>query len=73
MHRLCVVTISTNLYRTVERAVGGDLSAFLRDRRARGDSWETIAKELWADHGVEVTGAGLRKWGQKLDGEEATA
>lgn len=58
--------IGTNLWRTAERAVGGDLAGLLANRRTRGDSWETIAKELWTDYGVNVTGAGVGKWGRKL-------
>lgn len=68
--------VGTNLWRTAERAIGGDLAVFLAERRTRGDSWETITRELWADYGVSVTATGVRKWGQKLgmdEVDEATA
>ena len=45
-----------------DRLAGGALEAILRGLRADGESYDTIAKRLYADHGVDVTGQTVQNW-----------
>jgi hypothetical protein len=55
----------SSAYRTAEHAVGGDLEAWLRDRRDKGDSFNSIAGELRDLH-VIVTAQGVHGWCDRL-------
>jgi len=58
-----------------DRMAEGNLAARITALRAAGDSWETIARVLYDESGIEVTGQTLRAWGQMLGlrDERATA
>lgn len=55
------VSFSSNVYRTTEAAVGGDLAEWLRERRANGCSVRRIA-DLLSAKGVFVTGSTVCRW-----------
>lgn len=40
----------------------GSLDAYVADRRARGESWQSIAADLFADTRVKVADETLRNW-----------
>ncbi len=51
----------------------GKLAERITDLRGQGLPWEQIARRL-AEHGVQVSAAGVRNWGIALGiGEEAVA
>ena len=58
------------IYRTAERAVGGDLPAFLADHRKNGTSYNRIAS-LLQDRGVMVTYQTVANWVKRLRIDEA--
>lgn len=45
-----------------DRMVGGDLAAILRGLKASGASFDTIAKRLFADHGIDVSSQTIANW-----------
>lgn len=59
---------TSSLYRMADRLAGGKLTAILRDLRTRGLSPERIASRLYAEYGIEVTGATVANWLADLDG-----
>lgn len=46
----------------VDKALGGTLEQWLRDRVAAGDSTYTIRDLLRDDHGIEVSAETVRTW-----------
>jgi hypothetical protein len=56
------VAIQTAAYRMAERMVGGGLLDIVRRELVAGRSPEEISRQLYADHGVEVSGRTLRRW-----------
>lgn len=57
-----------------DRLSGGRLADILSDFVTEGMAWERMAKQLYVDHGVEVTGETLRKWHSLLvDADEVPA
>jgi hypothetical protein len=53
-----------------DRLVGGGLAAILTERRAtRKQSLDQIARELYAEHGIEVTRQTLAVWIDALETE----
>ena len=42
--------------------LGGNLEAFVRERRAAAASWDSIATDLVIETGTRVTGESLRMW-----------
>jgi hypothetical protein len=59
------------IYRTVALAVGGDVYAWLSERRQRGDSFEDIAVEL-RGRGIVLTGETVRTWCSRLGVPQAS-
>ena len=59
-------TITTRLYRSIDRLLDGQLEQFLRTHRAQGLAWDAISLELVNRTGVEVTGQTLRVWSDQL-------
>jgi hypothetical protein len=55
----------SNLYRMAKAAVGGDMAAYLTERRAEGMSFERIARDI-GTRGVEVTGSIVAIWTGRL-------
>lgn len=57
--------------------LGGTLGAYITERRASGDSWDSIARQLYADSGqvIEVTGVTVANWERYIvdEPDEATA
>lgn len=49
-------------YRMADRLAGGHLRQVMADLRATGRSFAFVARELYANHGVEVTGETVRSW-----------
>ena len=55
----------------VDRILNGQLEAELRQRRAVPESFETIARWLIAEHGIDVSSATVRRWCIELGLEAA--
>lgn len=56
------VAVDSSLYRMADRMVGGDLGAILTGLKANGASSTTIAKRLYADHGIDVSSQTVANW-----------
>lgn len=52
----------TDTFPLVNRLVPGGLAAFLNGAREAGQSHDTIAYRLRAEHGVVTSGETVRKW-----------
>ena len=52
----------TAQYRMADRLAGGRLAGILAERRADGQSFDQIARELYAEHGIEVTRQTVANW-----------
>ena len=48
--------------RLADHLLDGKLDEYVRSRRAEGMAWRLIARDLWADIGVDVTYETLRSW-----------
>jgi len=48
------------------RLAGGNLPELLAERRAAGQSWDDISRQLYSEVGIEVSAETLRKWGDLL-------
>ena len=53
---------ATDTFPLVDRLVEGGLAAFLAEARANGDSHETIAFRLRAEHDIAISSETVRKW-----------
>lgn len=53
---------ATDTYPLVDRLIPGGLSAWLAAARERGDSYETIAFRLGAEHDIRVGAETVRRW-----------
>lgn len=51
-----------SLYPLVDRLLDGGLAEFIATRRAEGQSFETIARDLQAEHDVVITGQTVSDW-----------
>jgi hypothetical protein len=58
--------VTTPHFRMVDRMLDGHLETFLRERRAAGMSWEEMARRLYAEQGIPISGATIRNWGKQL-------
>lgn len=56
------VGMPSDAFPLVDRILGGGLVQFLDDARAAGESHETIARRLSAEHAIDVTGETVRRW-----------
>ncbi len=53
----------TSLRKALDKILDGGLREYVRVRRQDAKkTWQLIAMELFADHGVEVTSETLRTW-----------
>lgn len=57
----CAAVIDTAQYRMADRLVGGTLPELLA-KLAPGRSYEGIARELYARHGIEVSRPTIARW-----------
>lgn len=59
------------LAQLADNLLEGRLAAFLVERRSAGESWDTIAKRLWAatDERIDVNGVTVQGWFDRLDAE----
>lgn len=57
-----VVTNETNTRRLLDLLLDGGLAAFVAERRARGEPWRTIARDVYQHTQVDITGETLRTW-----------
>ncbi len=71
-HKFTGVTLTTPLAQLADYILEGTLEPKLRAWRASGMSWDTIAKELWAetDKKVSITGPGVQAWARQLGIED---
>ena len=56
-----------------DRMADGRLVAIITDLRSAGLSCERIARRLYAEHGIEVTGQTLRRWLRQIDQADGEA
>lgn len=56
-------------FQLVELKLGADLDSYLSERRAAGDSFDTIARTLWDLTGISVTGVTVSNWCADLAGK----
>lgn len=54
--------VRTNLWNTLNTAVGGQLRQTLEAWQADGLSWEKMARRFLTDYGINVAGETLRTW-----------
>lgn len=50
----------------VDRILNGGLADFIGTARNAGHSYERIAKMLYEEHAIDVTGETVRKWHAEL-------
>lgn len=58
---------NTQLWRMADRLAGGQLAQRITDLRSRGLGHEQISRQLFADHGIEVTRQTIATWTATLD------
>lgn len=60
------MSVGTSHWRLADRVLDGrlaeTLTAFYRESR----SWEDVARRLYAEHGLTVSGQTLRRWAKEL-------
>lgn len=61
-------TPTTPLYAFADHLLEGTLASRIATWRAEGNSWDQIARLIWAetDRKIEVSGPGVAKWAEKL-------
>lgn len=59
--------MDSSLYRMADRMAGGRLEAILGGLRASGESFDTIAKRLYAEHGIDVSSQTVANWWAVLE------
>lgn len=64
--------LSTPLYAFANHLFDGALAEKIAAWRADGNSWDQIARLIWAetDRKIEVSGPGVAKWAKQLGIEE---
>ena len=53
-------------FRMAERLAGGDLGSKLAEQFAISQSWEQVARDLYATYGITISGQTLRRWAEQL-------
>lgn len=64
---------NTQLWRMADRLAGGNLAQRIDELRSRGLGHEQISRQLYADHGIEVTRQTVATWITTLDKPETAA
>lgn len=54
--------VTTTKYLLVDHLMNGKLAAFLAERREAGDSFDTIARDIWSRTSISVTGVTVSSW-----------
>lgn len=67
------MAVTTPQFRMADRMAGGNLAALILADKAAHFSAEEIARRLYADFGIEVTGQTLRRWLRELDDQAPIA
>lgn len=49
-----------------ERLAGGELALKLAQQFEKSQSWEQVARDLYATYGITITGQTLRRWAEQL-------
>lgn len=52
----------TKLYPFVDRILGGQLHDYLATKRAQGETFERIARQLHAEHDLDISTEQVRQW-----------
>ena len=60
-------------WRMANRLAGGRLDEIVGSKTDAGHGWERISRDLYAEHGVEVTGVTLKSWYGKAEATEGAA
>jgi hypothetical protein len=61
------MSVTTSHWRMADRVLNGTLADTLANLYRESRSWEEVARRLYADHGLTVSGQTLRRWGRELD------
>lgn len=67
------MTKTSPQFRMADRLVDGRLAEIIAVGRESGQSFETIARNLYAEHGIEVTRQTLANWSQQTADSGAAA
>lgn len=65
------MSVSTSHWRMADRVLNGTLADTLAVLYKESRSWEEVARRLYADHGLTVSGQTLRRWAKELGLGEA--
>ena len=60
------MSVETSHWRMADRVLEGRLADTLGTLYRECRSWEAVARRLYADHGLTVSGQTLRRWGRDL-------
>lgn len=66
----CSAVATTAQFRMADRLAGGKLAEALARLKAEDRSYEDIGRQLYADHGIEVSRPTLAKWCSELGIED---
>lgn len=56
------MAIDSSLYRMADQVCDGNLAQIISDLRADGLSYGQVAKRLYANHGIDVSGQTVANW-----------
>lgn len=59
-------TPTTSVYRLADQLFEGRLAERLATLRAEGKTWEQIARQLYIERNVDVTGVTVGRWAKAL-------
>lgn len=63
-----MTTPDTSTWRMADRLTDGKLAERIRALRDSGESWRSISRTLWIDHGVDVADVTVADWHRTLTG-----
>ena len=56
-------------FHLVDRILDGHLAEFLTEARANGQSFETIARDLYIQFDIEISSHAIRRWVKALEND----
>ena len=56
-------------FHLVDRILDGQLAEFLNEARANGQSFETIARDLYTQFDIEISSHAIRRWVKALEND----
>lgn len=67
------MSVTTSHWRMADRVLEGTLADTLAKLYTESLSWEEVARRLYADHDLTVSGQTLRRWARELGIEKPPA